>query len=475
MKRKFLHDVSLNTLQVVVVQSCALIIFYLLSTRLTKNEFGEMNWTLAVFLTAFGILALGIDQVAVRRMASGNSPAPLLSTYIRHVLTAGGLFYIVLFTGSILFPSFFQQHRLLLLLGAGKLLLFFSTPFKQLATGLEQFRWLLLMAVTSNILRAAALLVLDGINLLNLHVAVVVFVAGDLAELLVCVFIMQSMMKIPLKLQWNNGDYKSLVKEALPQFGVAVFASALSRLDWIFLAALTGNVILANYSFAYKVFEVATLPMLVMAPLLIPRFTRLFHHTGKIPGDKITDLFVLLRLQVIMASMVALILNILWVTVIDSLTGNRYGAVNQVTILLLSASMPFLYLNNFLWTINFAQGRLKMIFYVFLTSFILNLAGDMVLIPFFNAEGAAMAYSIAIIGQSAIYLRKTALAGLQQNSYRLLICPLAAMAGGFVTTTFFDMLWIKLLLAPAIYLLLLYAARLISFTDWIAFKRVTHL
>ena len=476
MKRKFLHDISINTLQVVIVQSCGLVIFYLLSTRLGKNEFGEINWALAVLLTAFGILAFGIDQIAVRRIASGADSAKLLSNYATHVLTAGCGFYIILWISSIVFPAFFNQHQVLLLLGIGKLMIFFSTPFKQLATGLEKFKPLLLMAVTSNVLRALALTVFAGMNQLNVQVIVIIFIAGDLAELLVSLFIMQGILKVPLKLKWNKSEYRGLVKEALPQFGVAIFSSALSRLDWIFLGILATNVILAEYSFAYKVFEVATLPMLVIAPVLIPRFTKLFHYeTDKIPEAKTADLFVLLRLEIIVASLVALFLNILWVPVIDLITEHKYGSVNQTTILLLSASMPFLYFNNFLWTINVAKGRLKLIFYVFLISFLINLLGDIVLIPFFKAEGAAVAYLFAIIVQSVIYLKRTNLAGLMKNSLQLLICPLAAVVTGIMATKFIGVWWINMLVAPAFFVLLLYLTRQIKFTDWPAFKRVTHL
>ncbi|MFM6924154.1 MAG: oligosaccharide flippase family protein [Ferruginibacter sp.] len=475
MKKKFLQDISLNTLQVIVVQSCGLVIFYLLSTRLNKSEFGEINWALAVLLTAFGILAFGIDQIAVRRIAAGYNPASLLSAYLTHVLTAGCIFYFILWGSSLVFPSFFSQHQVLLLLAAGKLMIFFSTPFKQLATGMEKFRSLLVMAVTSNIIRALALVVFDAFHRLDTQVIVFIFIVGDLTELLVSLFIMQRFLQIPLRLKWNKKEYLGLIKEAVPQFGVAIFTSALSRLDWIFLGLLASNIILANYSFAYKVFEVSTLPLLVIAPVLIPRFTKLFYNeTDKIPETKRADLFVLLRLEIIVASFVALLLNVLWVPLIDLLTNNKYGSVNQATILILSATMPFLYFNNFLWTINFAKGRLKMIFYVFLISFLFNLAGDIVLIPVFKAEGAAVAYLIAIIVQSLVYLKKTDLAGLQKNSLQLLLCPLAAIVSGLLATKFISAWWVNLLLAPGFYLLLLYLTRQIKFTDWSSFKRASH-
>jgi O-antigen/teichoic acid export membrane protein len=53
MKKKFIRDISANTLQVIINQVCGLVIFYLLSIGLDKNSFGEINWTLAVFLNRF--------------------------------------------------------------------------------------------------------------------------------------------------------------------------------------------------------------------------------------------------------------------------------------------------------------------------------------------------------------------------------------------------------------------------------------
>lgn len=124
MKRKFIRDISANALQLIIVQFCGLIIFYLLSTRLDKNDFGEINWVLALLLTSFGILAFGIDQIAVRRVASGLSSGKVLSVYLMHVLIAGTGFYLLLLSGKLLFHSFFEQHALLLLLGIGKLTIF---------------------------------------------------------------------------------------------------------------------------------------------------------------------------------------------------------------------------------------------------------------------------------------------------------------------------------------------------------------
>jgi O-antigen/teichoic acid export membrane protein len=65
MRRKFLHDISANSFQVIINQVCGLAIFYVLSVYFSKNDFGEINWSLAVLLTVFSILSFGIDQIIV--------------------------------------------------------------------------------------------------------------------------------------------------------------------------------------------------------------------------------------------------------------------------------------------------------------------------------------------------------------------------------------------------------------------------
>jgi len=137
----------------------------------------------------------------------------------------------------------------------------------------------------------------------------------------------------------------------------------MARLDWIFLGLMASNIILANYSFAYKVFEVSTLPLLIIAPLLMPRFTKIFRAGAVVDDKKMNELFILLRYEMIIACGVALALNILWVPVIDFITHNKYGAVNKQTILILSLCLPFLYFIKFFLDHQFCTRAFKKNFF----------------------------------------------------------------------------------------------------------------
>ncbi|HUZ61640.1 MAG TPA: oligosaccharide flippase family protein [Hanamia sp.] len=473
MRRKFLHDISVNSLQVIISQICGLAIFYVLSVCFSKNDFGEINWSLAVLLTTFSILSLGMDQVIIKKIAAKEDPQLMLSIYFFHVLFAGSLFYVFLLITYFIFPGLLYHHYLLLFLGIGKLMIFFSSPFKQLANGLEKFRSLLYMSICSNVIRGAVLILFSFFSALNLTSVIIIFIIGDFAELFLSFYITKKTLKISFSSKWTKKLYFNLLKESLPQAGVVIFTSAIARFDWILLGILASNIALAEYSFAFKVFEVAALPLLVIAPVLIPRFTRIFHAATEMNiSRKVNDLFILLRLEIMIACLVSLIMNILWTPVIDFITHGKYGIVNRYTILILSACMPFIYANNFLWTINFAKGRLKMIFHIFFITFLVNIISDIILIPFFGGEGAAVAYLLAITLQFILFWSRTELPDLEKNKF-ILLCPIAAIASGSLSILVFTNTCLILITSLCLFFLLLFFTKLLRRSDWPIFKRIT--
>jgi len=468
MKGRLLQNLSINAIQLILNQLLGLGIFYILSTGLDKPSFGEINLVLAILLAAFNILSCGIDQLVVKKIAAGDDIRSTLSLYICHVLFTGIVFYGIIIGAYFLMPHSGLLYWLLALIGAGKLFIFFSTPFKQAANGMERFKMLAYMLVVSNVIRCFGLIVLSLSGALSLHNIVILFIGGDAAELVFCVLIFVFSVKIPLGVRWNRVKYFTLLREALPQTGVVLITSALARFDWIFIGILVSTVKLAEYSFAYKIFEISSLPLLALAPLLIPWFTRIFRQ-DVIPTE---ELKLLARIEMMIAALTVLLLNICWSPVIDGITAGKYGLINVKTIFILSLCLPFIYLNNFFWSIYFSQGYLKMILLSFIITFSVNVAGDIILIPFFKNEGAAAAFLASCIVQTVYYLKKNSAIELTKVWQPLLICLLCAASSGFISQLFFKNNWIMLSSAVLIYGLLLFATKQVRQSDQNIFKRL---
>ena len=95
-QNRFFRNVSYNSFQLIINQIFGLAIFYGLSKGLDKNIFGQINWSLAVLLTLFGVLTFGIDQVMVKKIAAGYNRQSVFTAYLFHVIFSGGFFYFIL-------------------------------------------------------------------------------------------------------------------------------------------------------------------------------------------------------------------------------------------------------------------------------------------------------------------------------------------------------------------------------------------
>jgi len=460
MKTKLIQNLSVNATQLVLNQLLGLGIFYILSTGLDKTSFGEINLALAVLLAVFNILSFGIDQLIIKKIAEGGNASQLLSLYFFHVIIAGLLCYGLFFSGVAFFKNVDHIYTIILLIGLGKMMIFFSTPFKQAATGLEKFRLLAYMLLVSNIIRCGGLAVLAITHQLSINRIIIVFITGDVVEFLLCIYLFTRATKIKLTHKLTIPDYKTLLFESLPQTGVVLITSALARFDWIFIGFILTAAKLAEYSFAYKIFEISTLPLLAIAPLLIPKFTK-FVKEGSVP---VLVLNYLLKIEMMIAALTVLLLNIGWAPVIDFITAGKYGAVNVQTIFILSLCIPLLYLNNFFWTINFANGRLKMILTSFIITFVVNVGGDIVLIPILKNEGAAIAFLAACVVQVCYYLYKTRIKGLNHTWYPLITCLACAIISGATAKILTQNLWVMFPLSVSLYLVLLLITGQIKFS-----------
>ena len=455
MRRTLIRNLSANALQLIINQLAGLVIFYIISKNLDKDSFGEISLALALMLAIFNILSFGIDQIAVRKLASGENPQNILPVYLCHVLITGFAFYLLFFLGQFLFTSP-NAYDVILFIGAGKLMIYFSTPFKQSAIGLERFKLFASISVVSNLVRATGLIVLAFLHQITLTNVIIVFVGGDVLELItgVCLFTLSA--PIPISIKWNKSQYAALIKESLPQFGVTVISSALARFDWIFIGIVLSTVKLAEYSFAYKVFELSTMPLLAIAPLLIPWFTRLFKDGNQPDIDKLKFLA---RIETVIAAFTIVLINICWAPAIDDITDGKYGLANVHTIFILTLCIPLQYLTNFLWTVNFAKGQLRMIFHAFAITLIVNIVGDVILIPIFKNEGAAFAYLGGYIAQTGFYVYKNDMRELNKSLYPCIICTACACVSFWGARFMFSNVWMAVCGSVLNYVVLLLAMR----------------
>ena len=397
----FIRNLWFSFLQLFLNQGLAFLLFIFLSRSLNKEDFGLLNWSLALLLVIYSVLSFGMEQVLVRKIAEGGNVHTLVATNFLHLFFIGLIFQILLFilwiiqTGGMV-PGW------LLLLSLGKWALSMAAPFKSFANGKEHFGLLFFMSLTAGLVKLGCI-VFFFFESIDLHSTILIFVLGDTLELTVAMFLMRKKIPLTSLLCFNKRTYFQLVKECLPQLGIVIFAIALARIDHILLGIFSSPARVAEYSVAYKIFEMTGFPLLVIAPLLVPAVSR--NREGA--RGQTNKLLQLLRLEMIIACFTMMMLNLLWSPVVDGLTNGKYGSVNAMTIFILSLSLPFLYINNLIWTIEFTRGNLRCILHVFAWTFSFNLILTVILIPLFGNTGAAIAFTTAMVLQSCLYVHRT--------------------------------------------------------------------
>ena len=402
MARQVFKDFSASTVQVVLNQLLGLVIFYITSRYLAKEIFGELNWSLAAVGLLISVAGLGIELMIVRKIAAGENVRETAGLYFTHVLFTGFLLILLLLLFRFIVPGEESLQMLLPGILLSQVLSFFASPFKQVANGKSLFRQLALMSTAANLFKSVLLIACVLWNKLSVTNVILIFVISAVAEFLVSLFLtIRNTGTNLFPLYWNFEKYKALIRESRPQFGVTVLNVVVARFDWILLGILTTSAITAEYSFAFKVFELCRLPLLAISPVLIPLFIRVLGKKNSMGRTVRLKMNLLFRAEMIISVMLPLLVASCWTPLMDSLTDGKYGAINETVFLLLALCIPLQFATDYYWNMCFAQQQLRLTFFIALGSATVNIVLNLLLIPLYGAQGAALAY-IACFGVQLI-------------------------------------------------------------------------
>lgn len=473
MNRKFFKDISATALQVLFNQAAGLFLFVLISRYLPKESYGELNWTLAVLNFMITILSLRMEQVVTRKIASGENPERMFSIFAKHCFGMGLVSFSLIFLIQFILPDFFQKHSLFTLLAISQFLSFFSLPCKTLAAGQEKYSWFALFSSVSNMVKLSACVFLLFSSGISIKSILVIFISASVIEVFCCFWVTRFRFGIAMNITGYAKEYKDLLRESFPQTAAVFFNACVARIDWILLGIFTGTVVTAEYSFAYRCFELSPLPLLIISPVLLSRFSKFFKANSETAlNERNKDLDFLIRMEMIAATLLPLILVLIWETVIDAITRNKYGSVNTTTFILLSMCIPFQYLNNLFWTVEFTQGRLKRIFIITAIVGSISLLGNLIMIPAFKAAGAALTCLLVFIAEFLLYRRVSVLEKLREGWKPLLICCGVGFGAGFLAKQISNAVPIQLLTATAVYCIFILITRQVKKDDLLIIRQI---
>jgi len=404
-KKKLVKDISANTLQMLIIQGFSLIIFYFTSRYLSKNDFGEFNWSMAVGTALIALVSLGLDIVFVKRLASEQNALELSGIHFFHTLAVGLGMSSLLFVFNLVFPSFHENHPIFFLVFVNLCLLNIANSFKLCLTGLEVYKDLAILAFIVNVFKFSLILLLYFLGLFTILNVIYAYIVSSALEFFAGYYFVGKNLRIRVKPLLKLKEYKFFIIESLPQLGVVFFDSVLARIDWIILGILSTANATAEYSFTYRMYESSKLPFIIIGPILLTRFSKLFVEPELIDDTNRKEIHAFFKLELFVVMLIPLVLICVWSPLIDYFTNNKYGEVNELNYMILAACVPLHCIINFLWSMGFAQGQLKTIMFIILSSAGVNLVLDLIMIPYYDSLGASVAFLITTILQTFLYAR----------------------------------------------------------------------
>jgi O-antigen/teichoic acid export membrane protein len=399
-KNNLLKSIFSSGLQAIAVQIIGVAFFFVISLYLSKDDFGTISTLngLAMMLTT--LLSFGLEQVVVRRIAASKTSDWAAAAFLFHAF-AGSVLGFMLVWAIASFAGADQSLKLLPWFFLAQSITYIGAPLKQFLNARQQFTPYGVIALIGNVCKitlAFILVLSDGLTIETVYIILIICATIELVGLLGYVF-----TKTDLRPTFRKKAYFKLLKEAMPQYMVVIFDSSISRIDIVLMGFITTKAITGDYGFAYRAFEISRLPIVIIAPIIMVKFARMFGGAARVSEDKKTEVSTLFAVEIFLATLIPLVLNVLWGPVVDYISKGKYGYSNSTEFMILSVCIPFQFAINILWTLAFTNKRYKVVSAITIATAATNLLLNLVFIPLYGGIGAACVFLGTILLQVGMY------------------------------------------------------------------------
>ncbi len=468
LKNKLVIKFFSSGLQAIAVQVLSSIFFYYISIYLTKDNFGAISWMNAVCLFITTLLGFGLEQVVIRRIAASQRSDWAATAFLAHSVAGFLLTVLILLILNSVIKNTAIVYRLLPWFFIAQGLMYIGIPLKQFLNAKEKFTPYGIIAVTSNIGKIAAAYALLQNNRLDIYTVIIILICAAAFELCGLLYYVIATTTFSFKIHFKA--YLKLLKESSAQYLSVIFDMSLSRIDWILLGIMTTNMVLADYSFAYRAYELAKLPVIIIGPIILPRLAR-YMLAGNKPGAELQQhINSFYTIELFFAMLIPLSLNILWAPLLMLITNGKYGESNALQFLMLSLGIPLQFIINLLWSISFSAKKYKSVTSITIICAVTNIILNLVLISKFNGLGASVAFFTTNLLQGILYYRLVGKHIMVVPLRPVLLFGLTAIAAYFIAINLPVNYLLQMLAAIGLYLVAALLLRLVNKQHFYDFK-----
>lgn len=358
----------------------------ILARQFGPEAFGKLNYAIA-FVSLFSVLAtLGIERIIVREIINYPNDNKLTLNAGFLLKFFGGISLVLTATS---FSYFFDtvDKKLTMLV-----FIFSMTTVFQATDVIEYWFQANLNSKYSVIAKFLAFLISTVFKLFVaftnksiIQLATVYLIEAILASILLFfIFIYQHNV---ITFEINKSKIKSLLKQGIPLIFSSLFVTIYMKIDQVFLQHLTNSTTVGIYSAAVRISEI---PFFLGTIITNAAFPVILQSKIISLSKYNNDLQLLFNILSFLAICICIVTFIFAETFIKSVFGSEYtAAANVLKIHIWSLLFVFLGLAQGLWIISEGLNHFSLLFTMI--GAIMNVILNIILIPYYGAEGAAIA------------------------------------------------------------------------------------
>lgn len=359
------------------------VITAIMTRYLTKFDYGTFTF-ISVFVTMFGAIAdWGLTLITVREASKNQNEAGEIignTTSVRLVLAMFGALMATLIIRFVNPDP--QVQNLVSLASLWLIALSLKTSFQIIFNvKLKMHNWAISEASTN-----VVVLILLGIIVVTkgtLHDVVTAYLIANFVAAGVAAFLALRMQRFSFRFFTPRTKY--LLIEALPMGSLLLLFTVYNRLDMVVLSIVGGQLPVATYGVAYRIFEVLVLGAAYFSNSILPIISNLAFSDKKKMGIVYKKSFVILTwLGVFVA-----IGNFVFAPLAVALIGGRNYVDSIVPLRILSLALIVSYFNHLNGYTLIALHKQWYSFFIALVALVVNLALNLILIPHYSYLAAA--------------------------------------------------------------------------------------
>ncbi len=366
-------------------------IFLVLSSILLANYlgvqlFGTYSFAFALAALFAPLCDLGADAYLTRELAREQSADPRRIAAILSLKAALALITFLLIVAALQLFGYTEPTSTIVYLAASIMIsrVYINTSFA-VFRAFQRIKYESAVIVLQRALEFLVVLLVIALGLSILQLLLLILISLGASG--VVSFTLLKKKFLPHPLQWRQSDIPAMLRGGLPFALTAIFVTIYFQIDSVMLSIMVGDESVGAYRSAYNLIFGLFIFSAAIVTTLYPFIAR-YHQTDRKLAVSVGQRAV--RYSLMVGIPIALGCSLFSSEIMDLLYSDEYLNAS-ITLSIIIWVLPMMYVTNILGHVLGAIQLQRMVVFVSIVNALFNVVLNLVLIPLYGQDGAALA------------------------------------------------------------------------------------